>query len=627
MDSRMHSSKRHFPAHAALAGAALLLWGASASSANYLEEFDDGQAQSWTLGSGWSVQGTAANGLYLGGPVTTSSTYSTYSGATWNTGYAYTVRMRTTGPANARVGAVFNHQNASNFYEVTVNEAGNVSLNRMLNGTRTDGIKTATFVTPFGALSQNRFYDLQVLRLGSEVTVRINGLVALTHTLAAGQVFDGRIGVVSLNDTGQFDFTVVTSAVAPSGPSFPRIGTVRIGTTNYDEPAVQAELAKTDVALIPYSTLWNIDLGAAANQIHALNANTKVIVYTKMQEANFDNTGTERTEPAVHAKIVEHDWWVRNTAGVPLSATYKPAIFKQVNITRNPLVPRDNGLTYARWFAQWVAQNYYVPNDSIDGIYMDNAGWDLLPGTPVDPAGAGDWNLDGVADPGSRADVRQWYRRGFRDFFDEMGAGMPSNKFKFANTATWGQTTAADNAEIAEYYGAVHGGVIENLIDASKSFAVESWGGWLRMMETYRKVLSTLAGSRQLGLFMHGLPSATSYQEMRYGLASCLLDDGYYTPYVTPSGYSTTPWFDEFDVNLGQAISPPPTAAWQNGVWRRDYQNGIALANPKANGVKTVTVEPGFSRIDGDQAPGVNNGLPASSITLQERDGIILLRD
>ena len=58
-----------------------------------------------------------------------------------------------------------------------------------------------------------------------------------------------------------------------------------------------------------------------------------------------------------------------------------------------------------------------------------------------------------------------------------------------------------------------------------------------------------------------------------------------------------------------------------------DYQNGIALANPKANGVKTVTVEAGFHRIDGDQAPSVNNGLPAASITLQDRDGIILLRD
>ena len=626
MDSRMHSKRRYFPAHAVVAGAAMLLWGASVSAANYLEEFDDGLAQNWTLASGWSVQGTPENGRYLGGPVTTAPTYSTYSAATWNTGYAYTVRLRTTGPATARVGAVFNYQNASNFYEVTVNEAGNVSLNRMLNGTRTDGIKTATFVTPFGALSGNRFYDLQVLRLGSDVTVRINGLVALTHTLVASQVFDGRIGVMSLNDTGQFDFTAVTSAVAPSGPSFPRIGTARIGSINYDQPAVQAELAKTNVALITWNTGLSIDLGAAAQQIHALSTRgTKVIVYTKMQEANFDNTGSEKTEPAVHAKIVEHDWWVRTTGGVPVAAAYKPAIFKQVNITR--FAPKEGTLTYPRWFAQWIAQNYYTPNPSIDGIYMDNAGWDLLPGTPVDPTGAGDWNLDGVADPGSRADVRQWYRRGFRDFFDEMGAGMPSNKFKFANTATWGQTTAADNAEIGEYYGAVHGGFIEGLIDVNKSFAVETWGGWLRMMETYRKVLSTLAGSRQLGMFMHGLASATSYQEMRYGLASCLLDDGYYTPYITPTGYSTTPWFDEFDVNLGQATSPPPTAAWQNGVWRRDYQNGIALANPKANGVKTVTVEAGFHRIDGDQAPSVNNGLPASSITLQDRDGIILLRN
>ncbi len=53
----------------------------------------------------------------------------------------------------------------------------------------------------------------------------------------------------------------------------------------------------------------------------------------------------------------------------------------------------------------------------------------------------------------------------------------------------------------------------------------------------------------------------------------------------------------------------------------------MALVNPKGNGVQTITVEPGFSRITGRQDRRVNNGQPASRITLQDGDGIILVRD
>jgi hypothetical protein len=630
MDLRMHSRGRHFPTlPAALAGAALLLWGASAAS--YDQEFDNAAPTSWILGSGWSVQGTPEAGRYLGAPVTSSPTYSTYSGATWSTNYAYTVRLRTTGPATARVGAVFNYQNASNFYEVTVNEAGNVSLNRMLAGVRTNGIATATYSMPFSPLPSNRYGDLQVLRLGSDVTVRINGMVALTHTLVPSEVFTGGIGVVSQNDAGQFDFAVVANAATPLGPSFPRIGTARISGTNLTQTAVQNEIGKADVALITWGTTSGFALDPVVQAIHTNSRRgTKVILYTKMQEANFLQSGSEKTEADVYAMINgPHNWWVRNVAGAPLDANYKPGTFELVNITR--LSPeREGGLTFARWFAHWVEDHYVAPNPSIDGIYMDNASWKMPTSAATsDPALAGDWNVDGVGDPGTRADIRQAYRRGFRDFFDEMAAAMGASKFKFANVGTWGQTTPADNGELAEYYGAVHGGVIETLIDTGNGGAVETWGGWLRMMETYRKVLSTMAGSARLAMFLHGLPTATSWQEMRYGLASCLLDDGYYTPFIGSSGYSTTPWFDEYDANLGQATSLPPTQAWDvpKNVWRRDFQNGIVLVNPKGNPAVTVTVEPGFHRIDGQQDHTVNNGQPAGSITLQPRDGIILLRD
>jgi hypothetical protein len=111
---------------------------------------------------------------------------------------------------------------------------------------------------------------------------------------------------------------------------------------------------------------------------------------------------------------------------------------------------------------------------------------------------------------------------------------------------------------------------------------------------------------------------------MRYGLASCLLDDAYYA--FNSNGYSGVDLFDEYDADLGQAVSPPALVPWQKGVYRRDFENGIALVNPRGNGPVEVELEAEFKRIAGKQAPAVNNGQTTRKVQLKDRDGIILLR-
>ncbi len=87
--------------------------------------------------------------------------------------------------------------------------------------------------------------------------------------------------------------------------------------------------------------------------------------------------------------------------------------------------------------------------------------------------------------------------------------------------------------------------------------------------------------------------------------------------------YSSVVWFDEFDFKLGPATTKPPEAGWSNGVWRRDFANGIALVNPTREPV-TVKLELGFRRLRGQQAPEVNNGAIVTSLTMKTKDGIIL---
>src|SRR6202011_3929936 len=92
------------------------------------------------------------------------------------------------------------------------------------------------------------------------------------------------------------------------------------------------------------------------------------------------------------------------------------------------------------------------------------------------------------------------------------------------------------------------------------------------------------------------------------------------------SQYGDAPAFDEYQANLGSAVSAPQTTAWQKGVYRRDFENGIALVNPKGNGAQTITLEGDFKRLSGTQVPSVNSGATVRTLTLRDRDGIILMR-
>ena len=73
-------------------------------------------------------------------------------------------------------------------------------------------------------------------------------------------------------------------------------------------------------------------------------------------------------------------------------------------------------------------------------------------------------------------------------------------------------------------------------------------------------------------------------------------------------------WFD--DVHFQRGVS---------SVWRRDFQNGIVLANPTELSM-TVPLESAFRRLLGTRAPGVNNGALSNSMTIGAFDGLFLLR-
>jgi hypothetical protein len=173
---------------------------------------------------------------------------------------------------------------------------------------------------------------------------------------------------------------------------------------------------------------------------------------------------------------------------------------------------------------------------------------------------------------------------------------------------------------------------------------VLNFGGFAGAMTWYRSVeTNTKPGGYVL---LAGGVTATDYQLVRYSLSLTLMRNGWAiyaidsggNDVVDASNLAAYPVFDEFwggSLNtagyLGAASNTAQgavqSAPWSQGVWRRDFVNGIVLVNPNTNGTQTVALGGTFYHLNGSQVPSINNGAAVTSVTIPAGDGLILLRN
>jgi hypothetical protein len=400
------------------------------------------------------------------------------------------------------------------------------------------------------------------------------------------------------------------SAYAADKPAFPRVaGTLYGNPDNYNDPAYQKQIARLDAAIIktyPGRASWN----PAIEAIKDINPNIQILLYVNGNELGDPSVvGSGHALDTYRAKLDKMKWWLYTSygSGVRVRSQFGPQYFI---INNTPATQADeNGMTAMDWIARYFVDDYYKRNNKIDGFFLDNVFWK--------PNVDGDWDRDGKMDMKTDPKAAAIMRSGYKNWFTTVRQLMPG-KLQTGNIGSFGE----DNANISDFQGLIDGGLCEGMI--GKVWSVEASKGWAVMMSRYHKVMANVTGPKLVIFNQWGDPK--DYQAARYGIASTLMDDGFHSFTNTAKGYSGVSWFDEYDAKLGQATSIPPTKAWQNGVFRRDFENGIALVNPKGNGAKEVTLEGEFIKLKGNQDPGVNNGATVTKVKLDDRDGILLLR-
>lgn len=390
--------------------------------------------------------------------------------------------------------------------------------------------------------------------------------------------------------------------------TFPRLMGMNIGAKKkYSDPHYIEMMARLDVVILGFYPTWTDSTGrwSIRHVVQALKRKNPAILvgqYTILSEAP-DSNDKRYADSDKGRKLDSLDAWLRDDDGRRVQWTEKYDAW-EVNVTR--WAPSDrSGRQYPQWLAERDYKTYFRDIPEFDVWYFDNV--------LIEPAVAkADWDRDGKNDRASDSRIAQAYREGHVMQWERVRA-LSTKLLLMGN---------APDLSSEEYSDKLQGAFLEAIFGAS--WSLERRQGWGAAMRRYRAAMSNVQAPRLVGFNVHG--ERDDYRLMRYGLTSCLMDDGFFSFTDKALGYSSVTWFDEYDIDLGLALDNPQTSPIRRGIYARRFENGIVLLNP-TDAPEEITIDKGYRRFRGKQAPDVNSGKAVSTIRLAARDGIILVRD
>ena len=393
----------------------------------------------------------------------------------------------------------------------------------------------------------------------------------------------------------------------PRGAGYPKLLGMNIGAKNYDEPQYIDALSRLDVAILGFYPGWRGDrqgekIAAVVRQMKARNPSMLIGQYTILNESSDDRVKSAASKDRID-KLDEEDWWLRRSDRSKTAWSRQYSAF-DTNFTEWSK-PDRNGDRYPQWLAKRDHRQFFGPVPQLGIWYFDN----VMIRSRVNRA---DWKRNGTEVSNRDPDVEAAFRRGMADHWEAARRLRPDILL---------MGNADNDLSSPEYRQRLNGVFLEGLM--GKSYSIEGWGGWNMMMQRYFATMANLKSPALLGFNVHG--STTDYRFFRYAFASCLMGNGQFSFTDAVAGYSSVPWFDEYEVALGAAIDAPTLTAWSNGVHRRRFEKAMVLVNPNAD-ARSVQIEPGWRRLLARQDPVANDGTPVTYLTLGPKEGLVLVR-
>jgi hypothetical protein len=342
-------------------------------------------------------------------------------------------------------------------------------------------------------------------------------------------------------------------------------------------------------------------LSSFSSALHARRPTIKQAYYVAFNELACSTSSSDYYYPMVQLAN-QAGYWLYTASGARSQWT---ASFNTCDMNITAWGRKDSsGWTWMQRKAQFDYNKAFHNLPYVGYAFVDNTFWR--------PRSNADWKRNGTnqlyTDPTLAAPVRS----GNVAYWNAL-KGYNSNLRIIGN--------ADNNLSYPEYAQRLNGAFFEGAI--GKSWSIETWSTWDAMMGYYRAQIANTIAPKDV--FFQAYGSTTDYRTMRYGLASAMLDEGWYV-YLPTSGSLQPTWYDEYDAPIGIAVDPPQRSPRQNGIYMRRYTNGLVLVNPSKTATASINVGSGYKRLRGTQDPGVNNGQAQSTVTLGPRQGLLMVR-
>lgn len=387
----------------------------------------------------------------------------------------------------------------------------------------------------------------------------------------------------------------------------PRLLGMNIGAKNYDDAAYQQAMSRLDIVILGLYPGWRGDRGGhrfreLVRDLKQLNPSLLIGQYTILNESG-DNIAKSASRDRIE-KLDREDWWLRRADGAKTAWTDRYSAY-DTNFTEWSRAD-SNGDRYPQWLAKRDHEQFFRAAPGLDVWYFDN----VMIRSRVKKA---DWRRNGIDLPGRDPAVESAFRQGMADHWSAAQRLKP-DALLFGNVD--------NDLSSPEYRGQLHGAFLEGMM--GKSWSIDAREGWQGVLRRYLGVRANLRPPAIVAFNVSGRPD--DYAFFRYAFCTSLMGEGHFSFSDATVGYSSVPWFDEYDVPIGKAIDPPPSGPWTNGIYRRRYERAMALVNPEA-ATLTAPVERGWSRLKAAQDRVTNNGEKVSELSLGPRSGLLLIRD
>lgn len=382
---------------------------------------------------------------------------------------------------------------------------------------------------------------------------------------------------------------------------YPRLANYFLKWEISDTEAV--ELAKWDVLILDMEVQENSR--EQLIKIRALNPRIIILAYITSEEIldNINNYNQAYVRQDFDRGLFD-GWWLRDAQGYKVSNWSNTSMFNLSDGARSDA----NGQRFNDYLPEFVV-NKLKSTGLWDGVFYDNT-WGNV--SWINNKNL-DLNNDGQAESAAVAD--NLWSVGFQKMLAKTRALAGKNFIIIGNGQIY------DN-----YQSTLNGMMLENFPSPW-----ENGGTWSGSMQTYSK-LSTLNADPQISVINIYDKNQQNYRHVRYGLASTLLGDGFFSYDYDVTSPGQTWWYDEYSVNLGSAQSTAYNLLaasgvggnWSSGLWRRDFKNGVALVNSTAKKRIYVFAQEELEKIKGVQDKVVNNGQKINYLALEPQDGIVL---